>query len=490
MPLKNLHPYSTAEPLLSSYPQWVGREEALRIASYQLYEALYWNIQNTLEVAQRGSDDKPIYIPTPMQIVETHQRFLANDLAIMTAGETNDQIAAGNILWNAFTSRERFYSKFTSNKRFGIIRGDWLFHIQADESRPEGSRISIFPLDPAAFFPIYNEENLDEVIGCFIVEQVEEEGYIRRIKYEKDPPRGGPARILVSDEIFPIDKWGGPGVEEGKPQRFKWHESYRQAPLPIEITSLPVYHIPHFSEPGFIFGSSELRGFERLFAAINQGISDEELTLALEGLGVYATDAGRPVDEEGNPVDWDIGPARVVELPDDSFFQRVSGVSSVQPFQDHLNYLHDAIDAAKGMSDASKGSASVELAESGRALRLKMEPLLSRVREKEQIVTDVTGNLLHDLRDWFAAYEGEDWIYNIEWWPVYGEKIPPNNSERFKEIMDMVKQAVIDSQTAREMLTELGYKFPSDIDNRVAKEDQRKADVIGWRIDNELEGGE
>lgn len=490
MPQRTLHPYSTAEPLIGSFPKWVGKDEAMRVASYQLYESLYWNLEDTLKVVRRGSDDKPIYVPTPMQIVETHQRFLANDLSVKTAAQNNSAVESGNVLWEAFARRERFYSKFSSNKRYGIMRGDWIFHIQADSSRPEGARVSVFPLDPASFFPIYNEENLDEVIGCYIVEQVEEEGYIRRIKYEKDPPRGGPARILMSDEIYPIDKWGGPGIEQGKPERFKWHTPVRQEPLPEEITSLPVYHIPHFSEPSFFFGSSELRGMERLLAAINQAVSDEEITLALEGLGVYATDAGRPVDDEGNPVDWDIGPARVVELPEGSTFTRVSGVSSVQPFQDHIAYLHDSIDAAKGLSDETKGAADVSTVESGVALRLKMEPLLSRIREQEQTVTDVMSNFLHDLRDWFAAYEGESWVYDIEWHPQYGDKIPPDHRQRFKEIMKMVEQGVIDAATAREFLEEIGYRFPGDIDNRVAQEDQRKADVIGWRIDNELSDNE
>ncbi len=64
-----------------------------------------------------------------------------------------------------------------------------LWHIYADPEKPEGSRISIFELDPGSYFPIYNPENVDEIIGCHIVEHTKSEDgktdLIRRLTYSE-----------------------------------------------------------------------------------------------------------------------------------------------------------------------------------------------------------------------------------------------------------------------------------------------------------------
>jgi len=495
--MTDVNQFSSVEPLIRGYPSWVGELDATRIAAYQQYEAMYWNIQNAFELIQRGTDEMPIYIPTGMQVVETYHRYLAKGFEVIADPDhgSEAQRAESLQLFREFARRERFYGKFSSAKRFGIIRGDWLFHLYADPELPEGSRISIFPVDPASFFPIYNPENIDEIIGCHLIDFIsdEDDEYIRRVTYMKDSGRGGPSTIVASDQIFEIDEWGGPGVEQGNPVSPSGieHEAFTDRPLPEPIDALPVYHIQNFQEPGTPWGSSELRGMERLCAAINQSISDEELTLALEGLGVYATNAGSPVNENGEPVPWNLGPGRVVELPTEGTldFKRVNGASSMKPFQDHLKYLHSQIDGAKGLSDIVKGTVEVQSAESGIALRLQMEPLLSRVGEGEQIVTDVTTNMLYDLRKWFVAYEGLGGLMEIQWLPRYGEKIPVNREQRFKEIMSMVENKIIDPKTAREELVRLGYSFPEDIEDRVQKHQQREIDLIGSRIDAELGDG-
>jgi hypothetical protein len=500
MPSATFNQYSTAQPLLGPLPQWVGMEDQLRIASYQLYEEMYWNIPGAFELSQRGSDASPVYVPAPMGIVETRQRYLANDLDILTDPDygTPEQRAEAQRLINETVARERFYSKFATNKRFGIIRGDWLWHLYADPERAEGSRISILPVDPAAYFPIYRDDNIDEVIGCFLVEHIrdadDKDTYIKRTKYEKESGTGGPSRILVSEQIFALDKWGGPGLEEGLEERIdsRFPEFVRRVedPLPEQITSLPVYHVQNFQEPGSVFGSSELRGLERICAAINQTISDEELTLAMQGIGVYVTDAGAPIDEDGNEVGWNLGPAQVVEVPHGKKFERANGVGSVQPFLDHVNYLHSQIDHAKGMSDAVKGHVDVRAAESGISLRLQMEPFLSRIREGDQVITDVHLNMLYDLRAWFAAYEGLGGLEEVAWVPIFGEKIPQDRKAKFREVLDLVKEGIIDSATGREMLEDLGYEFPADIEARIAAEDQRRLDLFGSRVDAEIESGD
>jgi hypothetical protein len=51
--------------------------------------------------------------------------------------------------------------------------------------------------------------------------------------------------------------------------------------LPQPIDQLPIYWIQNRQQTGTPYGSSELRGLERVILALNQTISDEEMALAL-----------------------------------------------------------------------------------------------------------------------------------------------------------------------------------------------------------------
>lgn len=497
MPPIDVTQYSTAVPLLRGYPAWVGDPlEQQRIASYSLYEAIYWSMPDTFKLLQRGDDSDPIYIPAGKQVVETINRYTAPNMRVIADplfGTPNEQLLGAQV-WNDLAARERFYSKFGANKRYGIMRGDWLWHIYADQAKPEGSRISIFPLDPASYFPIYNPENVDEIIGCHIVEQITSEDgkkvLIRRLTYRKATGVGGPSPITVSDTIFETDEWGGPGLEEGDPVEVIRNEEL----LPNPIDQLPVYLCPNLQEPGGLYGSSEMRGIERLLAAVNQGITDEELSLVLDGLGVYATNAGVPIDEEsGQEKPWNIGPGRVVELPvgDDITFERVSGTTSVAPFQEHLKFLLDQIDQSSGTPAVAKGRVEVAAAESGIALLLELAPILSRAEEKELIITDVHTNMFFDLRRWFQAYEGGalGGLENIRWVPQYGPKIPVNREKEVADALSLFEAKVVSARWVRRKLITIGYEFPKDeeLEAEILAEQQVASDVTGARADAEVD---
>lgn len=496
MPPIDMNQYSTAAPLLRGFPAWINDQlEQQRIASYALYEAIYWSYPDTFKLLQRGSDSDPIYVPAGKQIVETINRYTAPGLTIVTDplfGTPKEQELALQV-WSDLAARERFYSKFGSNKRYGIMRGDWLWHLYADPTKPEGSRISIFPLDPGGYFPIYNPENVDEIIGCHIVEQVQSDdgkkNFIRRLTYRKATGVGGPSPITVSDMTFEVDEWGGPGLEEGDPVLVTRAEET----LPNPIDQLPVYLCQNFLEPGALYGSSEMRGLERLLAAVNQGITDEELSLVLDGLGVYVTNAGVPVDEEtGEEKPWNLGPGGVVELPvgEKIDFKRVSGTTNITPFQEHLKFLLDQIDQSSGTPAVAKGRVDVASAESGIALMLELAPILSRAEEKELTITDVHTNMLFDLRRWFIAYEGGalGGLENIRWKPVYGAKVPANPAKELEGALKLKEAGVVSGRWVRRKLTTIGFKFEDDatLEAEILAEQQVASDVTGARADSEL----
>jgi hypothetical protein len=368
-------PYTTAADLFGPKPQWVPMVlDQERLLSYMLYEQIYWNVPDVFKVSLRGSNTLPVYVPSGRTIVDTTHRFTAVGFGVTTrdrtsgASDTTDAVAARMALQDLMR-RERFKSKFNANKRYCIMRGDAVWHITADPTKPLGSRLTITALDPGMYFPVTDENDVDRIVGVHLVEHIEtaDGPRIRRLTYMKTEN----GQIEVSEGLFEVDVWGKPDATP--------RSVIRAAELlPPSITALPVYHFKNFEEPGNPFGSSELRGLERLMSAVNQTMSDEDLALALQGIGMYATDGSKPTDKQGNEVPWQLGPGRVVHT-DGSFFNRVPGVSGLSDsYGTHYDRLWEAIKQASGTPDIAIGRVDVSVAESGIALALQLGPCCPR----------------------------------------------------------------------------------------------------------------
>jgi len=504
-------PYSTAKPLVGSAPLWLADPlEQLRVQSYSLYEQIYWTVPQAFKVVQRGKDTQPIYIPAGRQIVETLNRHLARNLQVTVDplfGTTQEQTLAQQV-WDDLAKRERFYSKFAGSKRYGIMRGDWAFAITASDQRAPGTRVSIETIDPGGLFPIWSTIDLDTIVGWHVVEQYTDKNGDSRIKrrtWRKVTGMGGPSAITYEVGVFEMDAWGGPGMKEedekpigGEPVEVP------QVTLPNPIDDLPIYVIQNFNQPGFLWGSSEMRGLEIVLSAINQSISDEDLELVMNGLGTYATNAGAPIDPDtGEELPWGLGPAKVVEIPGDAKFERVSGTSTVAPYQDHLRYLHAQLDQTVGHSDVAKGKVDVTVAESGVALLIQMGPLLAVADEKEQIITDVLNNLLFNIPKWLVAYEGGTFSFMVSevtapgestgtrLTPQYGEKLPENKDKRIDQLFKALEAKAVGLNFVWSELRRLGWKLPDDATmlQMVAetKALTEPADPFADRLDDELQ---
>lgn len=486
-------PYSTVTAMFGALPTWMSEMDAERITAYQVYEQVYWNVPDTFKLVMRGEDVLPIYIPTARTIVDTTQRYLCPKPGFIIdpdTGTTADQELVRRMLSATFR-RERFWSKYIANKRYGIMRGDWCWHVTANPNKAPGSRIKIEPLDPAAYFPITHPDDPDQIVAVYIVEQfTDDEGNttIKRQTYQRgaDPLNndGTDTTIYNSIALFDVEAW-----EDLKDHPVRIIKP--PTPLPPEIKAIPVYHIRNFETPGDPFGSSELRGFERIMAAVNQAISDEELALALEGLGMYETDGGPPRDESGAITDWVLGPGRVVEHPPSTKFSRVDGVKDIGPVQNHLAFLINSLKEASGTPDAAIGKVDVTVAESGISLLLQLGPLLAKIDERSEPVTDVHTQMFHDIcQYWFPAYE--QLATDCVGLPVWGSSLPDDRDKKFTEIMTMVTNQIVDTAWARTELAKLGYEFPDDMNQTILTEAAARAratDPFGSRMEGEADTG-
>lgn len=505
--------YSNAKQFFSSQnaPSWIGpnTDDQDRVRAYILYERLYWNVPNTMITVQRGEDAQPVYLPSARKIVEACNRFLEVgwDYSVdTTAGNTSDQTTV-DALFKTLFKRECVYAKHARQKRYGLIRGDHVWHVTADDTLPAGQRISIHEVAPEQCFAILENQNPDWIIGYHLVDLVpdprdETKQVCRRQTYLKTTGSYiGPSTISSSVGLYELGKWDDrvapsnvtPIVEPvGSP-------IVPEFILPDDITTLPVYLMPNQKMPCTTYGSSEIRGIETIIASINQTATDEDLTLATQGLGVYATSAGPPVDSNGVPGTFDIGPSRVVEVPSGETFERVSGVQSGLPGIEHMTFILGQMQSAQGVPDIAAGVVDVTVAESGIALQLQLAPLLSHNKEKETEDLGIETQWFDDLvNGWFVAYEGFGRGTGVVVTPTVQNPVPQDRAARFNEIIEMVTAVppVMSVRTAIVELNKIGYNIPSDELTQLQKEATDRAavapvpavDPFGARASAELGG--
>lgn len=456
-------PYSSVTPLIQDEPLWAPPLDRERIAAYAKYEEIYWQSPEAFKLAERGDDRNPIYIPNPRVIVDNTAHFWMKGLEIKAKTEGELKIAL-----DKFLAREVFVPKFHTGKHSGVARGDFILHLTADPTKPEGTRISVNTVDPAAYFPEFDDDDLDRVKAVSLVEQIIDPDnpnkvVVKRLVYSYRVI-DGKRRVQREEATYKPEDWWNPTKRE------KLDQILEPALLPEAITTIPVYLFKNKDWQGDPFGSSELRGYERVQQAINQGTLDEEMALALDGMGVWATDAGRPVDDNGKETDWEVWPGKVVEVPTGSFFRRVEGLKSVTPMQDHLKFLIDSI--YEGTATFRPGQIDAQVAQSGIALAIKFLPTLAKIEQRDDQATAQLKQFFFDWRQWHFAYENkllpddEDAILI-----TLGDKLPKNKTDILNALNNMRDRSVVTKKWYREEVATLyGFVIPDDMDTLLAEE--------------------
>jgi hypothetical protein len=468
--------YSRLIANLSSY------DDRIRLKAYMLYDDMYYNRPEHIRITLRGAgntipsvappqgigfgesgvtspeyfdgeDSVEIYIPSGKKVIEAVHRFLGVGWRVIPDPEfpvspNTDGVAT--YIKNLF-KRERMDAKFAEVKRYMLIKGDALLHITADPRRPQGQRISIHHVRAEHFFPI--EDPQGAYLGCHLVdiinnpnntpalEQYTGKQVVRRQTYRRELDDTGFPTGRITSELgyYKIGGWDDRVLPET--ERIPIQIVYEPFYLPPEINQIPVYHWKNMPPPGSTFGTSELAGVESVITAINQAMSDEDLTLIMQGLGVYWTDASPPLDPSGNEVEWEISPRSVVQVASGGQFGRVSGITTVQPFGDHVNALDEALQQALAVPDIAVGVVDVTTAESGIALQLKLGPLIAKNAEKELDLLNVGDQFLYDLiNGWAVAYEDLT-VDGVVFITMFDDPMPKNKTKDLQDLLSIWAQA-------------------------------------------------
>jgi hypothetical protein len=527
-----------------------GRDR-LRLRAYDTYTEIYQNNPEVFGAVLKldsGNEVMRRLVASGRKIVEASNRYFGRGLAwVVEAGAPTSAASPGGVggegaaastpdggaaaaeatlgvlgpqgvLTNLFR-REEFGAKYMSMKRWSLIRGDGMLHITADPTKEEGTRLSITELNPATYFAIKDPANSERVTGCYIVNIIlddEGEEVAARLHYQKintpmdadDPDlagNGGVGTVFAKLTFWEVDGWDDRGPDPelkpvAAPARFGAAAAdpasstallLAGTSLPTQVTSIPVYHFRNNRSGNSIFGTSELQGIESLIVGVNQTATDQELAVALTGLGLYWTNSGQARDPEGNAIPYKIAPGSMLSIEPDSAVGRLTGVDSITASKGHADFLDDAMQESSGTPAVAVGRPNNTSAESGVALAIEMSPVVSKGEEKEEEHLSRLTHMLYDLlTGWLPAYEG----YNDDGTrvtPVFDDPVPVDRSAVVQELNTLVSAKIVSTRTAREVAAEkLGYQFPEDEDARLAGEAQAALDLEGARLDAAVGAGD
>lgn len=454
--------WSDAQLYLKNPAGWVPPAHQARIGAYEIYEQVYWShVATEYKVMNRGLDaeDQPVYVPSSRIVVDTLNRYIGPNLTFQTeigTGSEQTLLAAKDAFTKLF-SRERFASRYAANKREGIIRGDWGWHITADPNKPEGQRLTLSTFNAKNWFPVYEDEtirggNPDRLVMVVLAEPVVvgEDPLVRTQRYMRQDN----GQIMSSVDLWKPEEWFLWRYDDDPKQPVE--NVVPPTLLPPQITAFPVYHVPHHPDTEDAYGNSPMRGLMTLQAALNQSMTDEDLALALIGLGVYATEQpGQATNAQGEVVPWPIYPGAVVENA--KGLRRVEGLTSLQPYGEHVSRLEGYMADSSGATDAARGRLEVAEAESGVALQLKLGPTLALAEEQDRVILDVHTQMFYDLvQMWFPVYEGLNFT-DVTVVPVLGDKLPVNRTAEAELMGQLVVANIISAASARKWLSERGF---------------------------------
>lgn len=458
-------PYSGVKPLLNDGKNlWAPEIDRDRIGAYQKYEEIYWSHDAAFKL-QDDSSERPVFLPGPRVICDSTSHFWMKGLEVNSTGPTQEAL-------KAFMDREEFLPKFHVAKHSGVVRGDFLLHLTADPLKPEGTRISVNSVDPGMYFPEFDPQNLDRILAINLVEQImdpekPDQVYIHRLRY-RYVLVGGLRKVTSQEAWYEVKDWF-------KETRVQVKLIRNEQLLPDPINTIPVYPFRNQPWQGDPFGSSEIRGYEALQQRINQSATDEDVALSLEGLGVYSTDAPPPTDDDGNELSWNIVPGRVVQTPSGAKFERVKGISSVEPFQAHIDMMVNSMYEASATFRAQL--IDDKTAESGIALAIRFLPTLAKLDERDLFGVARLEQFFFDWKNWHTAFEAQTLDQDIT--IILGDKLPTNKSDKLNVYNNLMDRKAVSKKWYREQVADLyGIEMPSNMDAQIEQETRAAMELM------------
>ena len=142
------------------------------------------------------------------------------------------------------------------------------------------------------------------------------------------------------------------------------------------------------------------------------------------------------------------------------------------------------------------GKVDVQVAESGISLQLQMSPILARSEENQTVIADVLNQMMYDLHTmWLPVYERISFSEDLVITAKFANPLPVNRKSELEDVLSLVMAGIMSKTTARERLTEIGYRFDEQELTRLVEEQSlsneltASADPFAARLDAQLAAG-
>lgn len=510
-------PWETFPFPKSSCETWMPRDDSSRNSAYEGYNSMYWSEDNAFTLRVLVTE-QPVYIPLPRIIVDTMAHYLLKGLTIGVQDPEKNKTQQDDL--QDFLDRQQFLAKFHVAKHDGCIRGDYVFHMTANEDLPAGGRISVSSIYAGKVVRKFDDDDGELMTDAWIIEPYQfpetddryrnGKDYVRRLHYwysDRDNDADDRPHALEED----VDEVPAPDSTEAREGLSAARQVMRELdilevneklwtadevvveseiepePLPDPIDTIPIYWFKNIPTDGQPFGSSDIRGFERNVRGISQEATDLGVGLALDGLGTFVTDASRPVKDDGTEMNWIIEPGMILELQNGTYFKRVEGITSITPALDWVKYSEGKVDEAAGLSSVAVGDVDAQTASNPMALSIKFLPTLAKLQEREAVALGNLRNMFWDWTKWRQAFEGKSWPKGVKLRIEPGDKLPQDRTARVNELNNMLDRDIISKAYYRQEMSKLGYEFPDDIQAQIDKEreDDLKFNVPAGQLVNQ-----
>ena len=246
------------------------------------------------------------------------------------------------------------------------MRGDWLFQRLRGPGEGATREAHRHPRRRShRYFPTHRDNTDPTPRGCGARRPRDQSGTRTRAAAPL-PPRARRRRdrpIFRSLFYFDLEEASGWTSRPPRPSQSDF-ETGGEEELDPRIRVILVHH-PH-NPTAKPFGSSEVRGIERLFAVTHRGILTRSYRLPWTGWVCTRPKAGHPGTRTGTSYRRGPGPAERVETDPEANFRRVAG-NAPSRRTSITELAADASREATGANDVAVGKVDVSVAESGTA---------------------------------------------------------------------------------------------------------------------------
>jgi len=365
----------------SAYPP---PEHAGRVQGYVRLEQLYMGAHKDVFSITPGAYQMARYIVCnfPMTLSNLSADLLFGEQPDFLAGDESDEGAIEAL--DRLVRDNEIYTTLYEAALAGSFRGDAVLKVRWGQRNPEiensPEEAIIEELPPVIYFPETDEDNIRRVkaVNLAWLKSALRDSKQKFIRVERHTPG------LIENLLFELPESGGASIElkAAKPAAFSDVYLLGEEPeetVQTKLPFIPVFHVPNFRYGSRFWGISDYQGLEPIFEALNERVSQIDEVLRKHVAPKLLLPPGM-IDEDGK-IRFDqmesitMGPQDQPPSYITWDAHLTAAFSQVDKLLEFLFILSETAPSVFGLDKYG-------IAESGRALKLRMIRTLAKIGRK------------------------------------------------------------------------------------------------------------